>query len=347
MNAIHDVERGSPEQLAAVDLNLLVAFDVLARERNVTRAAQRVGVTQSAMSHSLGRLRDLLGDPLLVRGAGGMALTARAEALVVPLRSALVTLGRALAEPAAFEPAAARRAFSLASPDLFDVLAVPRLLEKIRAEAPGIDLTVMTVNDRRLAERLETGELDVAIVPEMEGIRTQPGELTAGGLVRRTLLRDGFVCLLRADHAAFGRARGARRLSLEAYAAASHIVVSPSGSGPGLVDHVLERLGLRRRVALRIPAHYSALAITEASDLVLTAPASLARLVPRGSALVAVATPMPVPEHGLQLLWHERFSSDPGQRWLREVLSDVARSLASNEPTRPRSSPRARASRAE
>lgn len=333
MNTVHARERaelGSPEQLAAIDLNLLVAFDALARERNVTRAAARVGVTQSAMSHSLARLRELLGDPVLVRGAGGMALTARAEALVLPVRGALVTLGRALAEPAAFEPSTARRAFALASPDLFDVLAVPRLLERIRNEAPGVDLTVLTVNDRRLAERLETGELDVAIVPEITGVRTQPGELTASGLVRRTILRDGFVCLLRGDHPALARARGGRRepaLSLEAFVAASHVVVSPSGAGPGLVDHALERRGLARRVALRIPAFYSALAITEASDLILTAPAALAWLVPAGSALVAVPPPLPLPEHALQLMWHERFSNDPGQRWLRELLGAVAATL--------------------
>jgi DNA-binding transcriptional LysR family regulator len=348
MNAIHDADHGAPEQLAAIDLNLLVAFDALARERNVTRAAGRVGVTQSAMSHSLARLRELLGDALLVRGAAGMTLTARAQALVVPLRSALVTLGRALAEPATFEPATARRTFSLASPDLFDVLAVPRLLERVRREAPAVDLTVMTVNDRRLSERLETGELDVAIVPEVEGARSERAVLTAGGLVRRTILRDGLVCLLRGDHPALGRARRAPRLSLEAYAAASHIVVSPSGAGPGPVDHALEQRGLHRRVALRIPAFYSALAISEASDLILTAPTSLARLVPAGSALVAVAPPLPLPEHGLQLMWHERFSSDPGQRWLREVLVEVAASLdvAAHRSRQPPRSPRARAARA-
>jgi DNA-binding transcriptional LysR family regulator len=332
MNTVHTApERGSPEQLAAIDLNLLVAFDALARERSVTRAAERVGVTQSAMSHALGRLRDLLGDPLLVRGSGGMTLTARAEALVVPLRSGLVTLGRALAEPPVFEPAAVRRAFRVASPDLFDVLAVPRVLERIRSEAPGVDLGVAPVNDRRLGEALETGEIDAAVVPEVSGLRTQPAEL-GGGLVRRTLLRDRFVCYLRADHPALG-ARSAKvgarslELSLAAYVQASHAVVSPSGAGPGLVDHALEQRGLARRVALRIPHFYSALAITATSDLILTAPSALAQLVPEGSPLVVLPSPLPLPEHSLQLVWHERFSSDPGQRWLRDMLADVARSI--------------------
>jgi DNA-binding transcriptional LysR family regulator len=263
-----------------------------------------------------------------------MTLTARAAELVVPLRSGLVTLGRALAEPASFDPAQARRAFCLASPDLFDVLAVPRLLERIRNEAPGVDLNVVPVNDRHLSERLETGEVDVAVVPEIEGLRTQPSELGLG-LVRRTLFRDHFVCLLRADHPALAPPargkRGARSaapapvLSLEAFVACSHAVVSPSGAGPGLVDQVLEARGLRRRVALRIPHFYSALAITAKSDLILTAPSALAQLAPEGSPLIALPAPVPLPEHSINLVWHERFSNDPGQRWLRDVLGDAAR----------------------
>jgi DNA-binding transcriptional LysR family regulator len=338
MNAIHDPERGSPEQLAAIDLNLLVAFDALARERSVTRAAERVGVTQSAMSHALARLRGLLGDPLLVRGSAGMALTARAEGLVVPLRSGLVTLGRALAEPALFEPQAAQRAFSVASPDLFDVLAVPRLLERIRIEAPGVDLAFVPVTDRRLPERLETGEIDVAIVPEVLSPGARPAALGTG-LVRRTLFRDRFVCFVRADHPALVSAparskRSAKHaaapaLSLEAFVAASHAVVSPSGAGPGLVDRVLEERGLARRVALRIPHFYSALAITAKSDLILTAPSALAALA-QGSPLVALEPPLPLPEHAIQLVWHERFSNDPGQRWLRDVLIDVGRWIQSS-----------------
>jgi len=118
-------EAALPERLARIDLNLLVAFDALAREQNVTRAAERVGVTQSAMSHALRRLRELLDDPLLVRGKSGMVLTARAEALVLPLRSGLVSVDRALVRAERFDPRTARRKFRLATPDLFDLLAIP------------------------------------------------------------------------------------------------------------------------------------------------------------------------------------------------------------------------------
>ena len=154
MNDIHD--------LVGVDLNLFVAFDALARERSVTLAARRLGVTQSAMSHTLRRLRELLGDPLLVRGQGGMVLTPRAEALVVPLRSSLVALGRTLTESTQFDPKTAERTFRLATPDLFDVLAIPPLLHRIRKEAPNVDLHVVPVQRRRLADELETGDVDLA-----------------------------------------------------------------------------------------------------------------------------------------------------------------------------------------
>src|SRR5690606_7812147 len=129
--------------LARIDLNLIVAFDALARDANVTAAATRLGVTQSAMSHRLRRLRELFGDPLLVRTRGGMALTPRAEALVVPVRSALSGVARALSDPGEFVPARAGRTFRIVAPDLFDALALAPMLELLRREAPGISLTMV------------------------------------------------------------------------------------------------------------------------------------------------------------------------------------------------------------
>jgi len=321
----------APEELARLDLNLFVAFDALARERNVTRAASRVGITQSAMSHALRRLRELLRDPLLVRSRGGMVLTPRADGLVVPLRSGLMTLGRALAQPSAFEPRTARRSFRIASPDLFDVLVIPKLLERIRKVAPGVDISILPMDDRRLADQLETGEIDTAIVPQMDDPRFQRLQLTAPGLVRRTLFRDRFVCLMRADHPALqdagkqkrGKRRkpGERTLSLETYAGLSHLLLSPSGSGPGVVDELLADRGLSRRIALRIPAFYSALLIVARSDLIMTAPAALARLAPPGASVVALPAPLPLPTHSVNLVWHERFTKDAGHEWLRGLLA--------------------------
>ena len=327
-------EAALPERLARIDLNLLVAFDALAREQNVTRAAERVGVTQSAMSHALRRLRELLDDPLLVRGKSGMVLTARAEALVLPLRSGLVSVDRALVRAERFDPRTARRKFRLATPDLFDLLAIPLLLEALRERAPGVDLVVAPL-DARLSDALETGEIDLCVAPRVDDFPGGAPELDGSGLVRRVLFRDDFSCFCRADHPAASEKRPRRGkpaaiepLSVEAYAALSHVLVSPRGEGPGLVDELLAKQGLSRRVALRIPHFFSALSIVEKSDLILTAPTALRLLLPSRSKVVALPAPLRLPGHAIALLWHERFSNEPGHAWLRELIVDVTQRFA-------------------
>jgi DNA-binding transcriptional LysR family regulator len=343
MNLAHDgrpqaTEGSLIERLVQVDLNLLVAFDALARELNVTRAAERVGVTQSAMSHALRRLRELFHDPVLVRGQNGMVLTARAEALVVPLRSGLVTIDRALERTPTFVPATARHTFRLATPDLFDALGVPILLERIRAEAPGVDLVIRATAGDMLPRALETGEIDLAITPRMDDFQAAP-ELDGSGLVRRVLYRDGFSCFCRADHPALVEKRGARTkgvvdevLSLDTYVTLSHALVSPQGEGPGFVDELLAKQGYHRRLALRVPHFFSALAIVEHSDLILTAPSSLARLIGGRSKVVALPAPLRLPEHAIQMVWHERFSNEPGHAWLRDVLLEVGKGIIPHPP---------------
>jgi DNA-binding transcriptional LysR family regulator len=339
MNTIHEGDESAaalPERLARLDLNLLVAFDALARERSVTRAAERIGITQSAMSHALRRLRALVDDPLLVRGAGGMVLTARAEALVVPRRSGLGSVDRALHRAPRFDARTARRSFRLVTPDLFDLLAIPPLLERLRRDAPGIDLAIVAPEGQQVARSLETGELDVAIAPRVEGF--DAGGPDASGLVRRVMFHDGFSCFCRAGHGApearrRGRGERTAALSLASYAAASHVLVSPSGEGPGFVDELLARHGLRRRVALRLPSFFSALAIVERSDLILTAPTSLELLLGPASRVECAPAPLPLPAHAVQMIWHERFTNDPGHTFLRELLIEVGATLGTDGQT--------------
>lgn len=323
MNAIHDRDALLlPESLAGLDLNLVVAFDALVREGNVTRAASRLGVTQSAMSHALRRLRELLDDPVLVRIGNTMVLTPRAQELVVPLRTGLLALARALRQPLQFDPTTAQRAFTLATPDLFDVLVLPGLLERVRVEAQGIDLKLIGMRGRALSERLETGEIDVAIVPRFDAAGSGPVAPETPGLIRRSLFRDRFACFMRRDHPAL---RGnSKKLGLSTYLSLSHALVSPGGDGLGPVDDVLRARKLQRRVMLTVPYFTSALAIVSKSDLVLTAPAALAGLGLREFGLVALRPPLPLPEHSVNIVWHERYTNDAGQRWLRELLADVA-----------------------
>jgi DNA-binding transcriptional LysR family regulator len=333
MNDIHERERlRLPEQLAGIDLNLVVAFDALARERSVTRAARVMGVTQSAMSHTLRRLRALLRDPVLVRTGDGMVLTPRAASLVVPLRSGLVTLGRTLLTPSVFDPLTARRVFSLATLDLFDVLVMPPLLAHLRTAAPGLDLRLVSALRGRggptLSEQLETGEVDLATVPRFERSARGPAEPRAAGLVQRTLFRDGFACFLRADHPVLGgRAERAKPLTLESYLTLSHALVSPGGDAVGPVDEALAKRRLERRIVLSVPQFTAALSIVARSELVLTAPSALAGAGCRELGMVVLPPPLPLPEHTVSLVWHERFSSDAGHHWLREQLFVLAQTL--------------------
>jgi DNA-binding transcriptional LysR family regulator len=148
----------------------------------------------------------------------------------------------------------------------------------------------------------------------------------APGLVRRTLFRDDYSCLLRADHAALrGKRRKPKPLTIEAYAALSHLAVSPGGDGRGIIDRALEQRGLSRRIALRIPAFYTALEMVRRSDLILTAPTALARFAPADGSVASFAPPVDIPSHMLNLTWHERFTGDAGHSWLRDVVTEVSR----------------------
>lgn len=333
MSTIHSESSGatSTEALHGIDLNLALAFDALAKERSVTRAAQRAGVTQSAMSHTLRKLRELLGDPLLVRGKGGMVLTPRAEALIVPLRSGLVTLGRALLSPHDFQPATARRQFRLVSPDLFDVLVLPTLLQQLRDEAPGIDLTMKVLPPpHELRDQLETGDVDLAVIGIARGAASRASDVATQGIRQRVMLTDGLSCFLRADHPVLRKRRtgSTKPLPLSTYVKLSHALVSPLGEGHGIVDRILEQRGLSRRVALRVPHFFSAPTLIARSDLVLTAPTALARVLPPNSPLAVLPAPLPLPEHAIAMIWHERFSEDPGHRWLREQIGAVSTKAA-------------------
>jgi DNA-binding transcriptional LysR family regulator len=317
------------EGLHRIDLNLLVALDALTRERSVTKAAERAGVTQSAMSHTLRRLRELFDDPLLVRGRGGMVLTPRAEALAIPLRSGLVSLARTLAEPQPFEPERASRTFRIVSPDLFDALVLPTLLQRLGQQAPSTDLAVVPP-PQRLSDSLETGDVDLAIHPVL--LDPHPFDLGTqvdAELQSRTLFRDSFRSFVRKDHPAL---TGRRRLTLKAYTRLSHVLVSPGGEGPGVVDRILHAQGLERRIALRVPHFATALEVLAQSDLILTAPQSLSQC-PAASTLASHPTPLDIPDHAITMLWHPRFTEDPAHRWLRDLILDATNKTRQKQPS--------------
>jgi len=290
--------------LSEINLNLLVALAALLDEANVSRAAGRLGVTQSAMSHNLRQLRALLGDRLLVRGPRGMLLTPRAEALRAPLRRGLGELSRVVSGAVGWSPAEDPRTFRLAVGDYVALRLLPPLMRALGHEAPRVDLDVRAADTRDAAARLESGELDLLVALDA-------GQ--GGGLRRRALLSDGFACLARVGHPEIDGA-----IDLERFCRLPHVLISPRGDPGSFVDSALAQLGLRRRIALRVPFFLIAPLVVARSDMILTAPLSLARELAQHYPLQVLAAPFELPRFTLHLVWHERFDDDPAHRWLRE-----------------------------
>lgn len=293
-------------RLSEINLNLLAALDALLTESNVTRAAARMGITQSAMSHSLRQLREVLDDPILVRGPAGMTPTPRASQLMGPLRRGLSEIRNALVAAPAFDPATAQRDFTLAMSDIFSLQCVPPMLDILAREAPHIDLNVRPSSLGRDADLLEAGELDAALFVALEDRSV---------LRARKLYSEDFVCVVREGHP---DVRGA--LPLDLYVKLSHALISPRGSGMSFVDTALAQRGLARRIALRVPFGLAAPIIVAQSDLVLTAPRSIAETFVRLAPLRLFDPPIEVRGFSVYLVWHERNDRDPAHMWLRDAM---------------------------
>ncbi len=296
----------------AIDPNLLPVLDALLQERNVSRAAQRLGRTQPAISHALARLREQLGDPLLVRVGQRFALTPRAEALREPLKALLGELSVLLRPPPTFAPATAERAFRLLATDYIAAVVLPPLIERVRSSAPGVDLNLRPPSPDYTA-LLRDGESDLGFIVK------RPAE---AGLRARKLFLDRFVCVLRHDHPA-----GAR-LDLATFLRLPHALVAPLGNPGNFVDSALAELGHgKRRIALTVPHFFLAPAIIAASDLVITLPERVARLIAREHPLRVVPLPIRMAAFEVSLAWHERVHHDPGNTWLRAEIVAALRSL--------------------
>ncbi|MAG31866.1 MAG: LysR family transcriptional regulator [Deltaproteobacteria bacterium] len=293
-------------QLGALDLNLLVALDALFSEEEVGRAAQKIGVSASAMSHTLRRLRTFFDDPLLVKGKGKMQRTPKAEALAAPLHKALLELQRAISSDVEFDAASSSQQFNIATNDYGDLILLPPLLSIVTIEAAQIGLNAKSFDPRGPHLPLETGLIDLAIAHPLK---------QAAGIVQQTLFEDDFCCAVRRDHPSVGS-----RLDLDSYMALPHLRLAPRGEPSGPVDRALARLELERRVALGITNFSSAPMIVAESDLVLTAPRRCieewARLLP----LDIYEPPFAVPPFSIAMIWHERFRHHPAHRWLREKV---------------------------
>lgn len=295
------------------DLSLLATLDALLQEGSVTQAARRLGLSTPGMSHALARVRELMGDPILVRAGRSMVLTPRAEALRPKVRSLVEEAAQMLQPERPFSAKELRRTFLIHTSDYVLTLLGSELDERVRAEAPHVSLRFapVTVDD---SASLREGSADLAI-----GIYGElPPEVRT-----RLLVTDRFVCIVRKDHPTVKQ-----RLSLEQFLALEHVQVAPRGKPGGYIDDVLAELGHERRVARAVPYFMTGLTMVARTDYVLTLSERLARLMAPQLGLRILEPPLSLRPYALQLVWHPRMDGDEGHRWLRDVLLRVAHEVA-------------------
>lgn len=293
----------------ALDLNLLVVLQRLLETGSVTAAAERLRLSQPAVSRALGRLREALGDPLFVRTPEGLRPTPRAEALRAELAAVLGRVDALLAGPVAFSPAQAARSFKVATTDYGAAVLLPGVLAELAARAPGVSVRLLPVG-RPWEEALAEGAWDLAWSPRRK---------TGAGVVWKHLLDETFAFVVRAGHPATRRP-----LTLEGFAAIPQIAIAPEGRGGNPLDELLARLGARRRVVAHVASFLVVPPLVAGSDLGVTLPRRLVdQVAPRWS-LAVLDLPFEMPGFAIQQAWHERFRRDPAHAWFRQLVARVA-----------------------
>ena len=291
--------------LNRIDLNLLVSLDVLLAECNVTRAAQRLSLSQPALSAQLKQLRTLLNDPLLLPAARGMIPTARAIELQTPLRELLAQIGELVSTHKTFDPATTDNTFRIVTTDLIQTVVCAPLSARLRELAPNSRIALFLPDPLKLAEQLASGEIDLALVTP----QAMPESLKT-----RRLYQERFLCVMRRGHPAAGKP-----LDLDTFCALEHMMVSPTSGGfVGTVDETLATLGRSRRVVVSVSTFLVVPAIIAQSNLISTVPARLAQRW--GNLLTVTEPPCAVAGFDIHMGWHPRNHANPAQVWLREQV---------------------------
>lgn len=314
--------------LSRVDLNLLKYLDVLLREKNVTRAAEQLGITQPAMSNGLKRLREVFSDPILIRTSDGMTATERALELQPQVRQVLAQTEQMLTPDEVFQPRQSRRVFRIMTSDYAEATLVPHIVRRLREEAPGIVLDFLTPSDVSYAD-MEQGRVDMAI--------NRFNEIPQS-FHQVTLWRDSFSCLLNRANPIAGT------FDLDAYLTAQHIWVSKTGFGAGFgmnpeklgglgwIDQALMRLGKSRKISI-FTRHYQMPALLALNnDLVATLPSRVARMQAENPALVIKDPPFDIPEFELKMAWSPLLQHNVAHRWLRKLIQDVSEEIGTLDP---------------
>lgn len=295
---------GLPVMPIVHDLNLLTVFRALDETRHVTRAAKSLGVTQSALSHALRRMRVAFGDPMFVKTPRGMVLTPFAESVAEPIRDTLARLEHDVFARGTFKPEALARTFRIRATDYVESLVVPRLLGAMAKESPGSRIAVTPTSSALPKEELEAGACDLAVAGFF-------GELP-DGFFQQVIFTDAFAC---------GARRNLSKLDLDEFCDARHVIIAPGGELTGAVDRALAKRRKKRRVVAGASSFMSGCFIAAHSDAIVTAPARLLALLAPAFKLHVVAPPLALPEIKVAQVWHTRSHRDPAHQWMRELVS--------------------------
>ncbi|WED27225.1 LysR family transcriptional regulator [Vibrio sp. DW001] len=311
--------------VARIDLNLLVYLDVLLRERNVTRSASQLGITQPAMSNGLKRLRDLFGDPLLIRTSEGMVPTERAQKLQPIIRNVLANVEKAVQPTADFCSEDSDRLFRIMASDYTESTLIRALLKRLGTVAPKVRLDIMTPSDVSYQD-VEQGTVDIVInrfdhIPQ--------------SFHQTNIWHDTFSCLFSCDNPA------AKQFDLDVYLQAQHVWISKTGMGTGVgvnpsdsqklgwVDAELVRLGKTRNITVFTRHYLAAVLLAEETNLIVTIPTKAAQLQMNNPKLMIKPVPFPVAPFELKMAWSPLLQSNPGHQWMRRLIKDVASELES------------------
>lgn len=297
-------------ELTDLDLNQLVVFDRLMAERHVSRAAEQLGRTQPAVSNALARLRRHFGDELFLRTPAGMVPTPRAEQLAGPVGQALAMLHAGLNQRTTFDAATERRSMTIGMTDIGEIVFLPALVQRLAREAPRITLSTVRNTAVNLRDDMASGQVDLAIglLPQLKA-----------GFFQRRLFRQHYVCLFRAGHALGAR----RRLSLQDFRSAEHLVVVAAGTGHGRVDELIRRAGIERTVRLTVPHFVGVGHILQGTDLVATVTEKLAERLAGPFGLTYRPHPVKLPEAAINAFWHAKAHRSPAHQWLRRVVFEL------------------------
>lgn len=299
-----------------LDLNLLVLFVTLWETRNVTRAAERLALSQPAVSHGLRRLRERLGEELFVNGRGGLLPTPRASELIVPVREALEKIDQALQGAGRFIPAVTQRKFRIAASDYVEFAILPRLIDRIRQLAPGVVLQMQPLpaaHTGQTQSMLESGEVDLAIdVSDLPGAGLRFEHLFRIPLVTLVWQREGLP---------------AGPVPLELYLERPHVVIGLQDHGGSIIDQMLAAKGMKRQIGAVVQNFMAMPAIAAQTGYLCNLPSPLAKALAEVFKLTIHATPMAFSEPELKLYWHARFDEDESLRWLRAQMLDCITEL--------------------